>query len=645
MIVGVFLRYFKTYQGINYIPITDEDQFCGLVGDNGIGKSSVLESLDCFFNGAPWTFHTATKKSGITKSSPYIVPVFLVKKDKFDEKSDIYEKAGLISRIAVSISQEDANISIATHMKRFMKHRDLLIRNYNIDDYFLLPIGVDYLGNLSFSIFNSKFFVEKYFEGGNVQENQNALTSEELNTFKIVLDKLKEAIEYIYIPREINPEDFTRLETDEIQVLMGESLTDIISKKVTTRQITEINRNLNGFLDTLEQELDEYSYRTPTERQQQLKKADVYNLIIQAFFKIRKLHKKQGDTWLEINSLSSGEKQKAIIDVAHSLLTKHRSSGDNLIIAVDEPESSLHMSACFDQFDSLYDISRECMQVIFSSHWYGFLPIIESGSATILSKKDGSHFFDQINLASYREQIKQMTASSKGKLPFDIRLKSMNDFVQSVITSSMGDNPYNWLICEGSSEKIYLNKYLEEFVKLKKLRIVPVGGANEIKRLYSYLSTAHEDFKKEIAGKIILISDTDAEFVSYDVGNYENLICKRIVNCRSIKDTKLVNINSNPVSPATEIETALTGSIFYKTLLSFKDDYTEELAFLNKNIEDISDQVSYFSLDLRDSEWESLNRFFDKDNNKYHFAKRYVQNIDEGHTIPNWILEIKKWLE
>lgn len=67
MIAGVFLRNYKTYQGINYVPITDEDKFCGLVGDNGIGKSSVLESLDTFFNGKPWNFNTVTKKSGKKK--------------------------------------------------------------------------------------------------------------------------------------------------------------------------------------------------------------------------------------------------------------------------------------------------------------------------------------------------------------------------------------------------------------------------------------------------------------------------------------------------------------------------------------------------------------------------------------------------
>src|SRR5690606_11942186 len=211
-----------------------------------------------------------------------------------------------------------------------------------VADYFLLPIGENYKGDISVSIFNSTLLVTKIIDENSAGEGKTSLSDEELNQFKSLLDFIKNLIEYIYIPREIDPESFTKLETNEIQVLMGQSLNQIISEKVTPEQINDINRNLNQFLNTLEQELENYSYRTPTARQQQLKKADVYNLIIQAFFKIRKLHKKQGDNWIEINSLSSGEKQKAIINVAHSLLTKHRSSGDNLIIAVDEPESSLH---------------------------------------------------------------------------------------------------------------------------------------------------------------------------------------------------------------------------------------------------------------------------------------------------------------
>ncbi|ENM5875814.1 AAA family ATPase [Vibrio mimicus] len=493
-------------------------------------------------------------------------------------------------------------------------------------------------------LFNNRLLVESLF-GEDCDSAKTSLKDEDLKLFNPLLEKIKSEIEYIYIPREIDPESFTRLETDEIQVLMGETLTDILSQRVPARQITEINNSLNEFIDTLADELSIYAYRTPTERQQNLRKTDVYNLIIQAFFNVRKLHKRQGDTWLEISSLSSGEKQKAIIDVAHSLLANHHASGENLIIGVDEPESSLHMSACFDQFDALYEISRDCRQVIFSSHWYGFLPTIETGSATIISSQDGNHVFDQINLAIYREQIKQLTTGSRGRLPYDIRLKSVNDFVQSVITSAIGEQPYNWLICEGSSEKIYFNAYLKDLIETKKLRVVPVGGAKEIKRLYGHLSTSYEDFKDEVTGKIILISDTDSELVRYEVMQHNNLICKRMVNCFSSGRTKLVNIHSNPVSPATEIEDALNGQLFLDTLRTFQHAHPEFLGFLSDLPSEVQQTSSRISLDLRSSEWSFIEGFFNHENNKYLFAERYVGLMNEEHVVPEWINEIKGWLE
>ena len=640
MIIGTFLRYFKTYQGINYVPITDEDGFCGLVGNNGIGKSSVLESLDVFFNSKPWNFNTVTKKSGKAVTKPQIVPVFLLDKSLF--QGAVLENAEILNLIAMSISEADVGPSLRSHAKAFIEHREKIIQRTNLDDMLLLPIGIDYRGNVSISFFNSRFLVEKIF-GCEVDSKKSSLTEEELKCFLPLLEEVKNKIDYIYIPREIEPELFTKLETDEIQVLMGETLVQILSERVPQSQINDINGSLNSFIDKLSQELEVYSYRTPTDRQQNLRKNDVYNLIIQSFFSTRKLHKKQGDNWLEISSLSSGEKQKAIIDVAHSLLSKHRDSGSNLIIGIDEPESSLHMSACFEQFDSLYDISRDCMQVIFSSHWYGFLPTIESGSTTVISRKGDTHVFDQINLANYREQIKQLSAESKGRLPYDIRLKSINDFVQSVITSAIGDNPFNWIICEGSSEKIYLSEYFKDLVESKRLRIVPVGGAKEIKRFYSHLSTAYEDFKDEISGKIILISDTDAELVRYEVKNSTSLFCKRMVNCGTSRTTKLINIQANPVSPATEIEDALNGKLFHETLKTFSEQYPY-LSFIHEMTDEISHEPSRLALDLKESQWNSIDEFFSIDNNKYLFSQRYIEKADV-YEIPSWILEIRGWLE
>ncbi|MBF8224490.1 AAA family ATPase [Halomonas sp. 328] len=638
MIIGSFLRYFKTYQGVNFVPITDQGNFCGLLGDNGIGKSSVLEALDCFFNGKQWNMNIATKKSGLEKTKPYIVPVFLVEKNALSGRPR--ELAEHLNNIALTLTEDEVPSGNRDDFRCYADLLDRVRRNYNLDNYYVVPMGIDYQSNPNVSIFNcSRLGVELYGE----EYNDRGLDEAGLEEFKPLLEDLKGSIEYIHIPKEIDPELFTKLETSEIQVLMGETLHEILEQRVTSTQIREINSSLNAFITSLADELDGYSYRTPTDRQKNLRKNDVYNLIIEAFFNIRKLHKKEGSHWLEIGELSSGEKQKAIIDVAHKLLLHHRSSGTNLIIAIDEPESSLHMSACFDQFDALYEISKSCRQVLFSSHWYGFLPTIESGSVTVISRHESAHVFDLVNLAHYREQIKQMTRESRRQLPYDIRLKSTNDFVQSVITSSIGDNPFSWIICEGSTERIYLEHYLKDLVESHRLRIVPVGGAGEIKRLYNHLSTSYEDFKDEISGRIILLSDTDSQLVSYETRNFEKLYCKRIVNCEKDRKTKLVNISSNPVSPRTEIEHCLNGMYFLEALNSFVDSDDHALAFL-LDINASGENDSYFSLDLKPSQLLAVDEFLDAGNSKYMVAKTYIEMLPDESHVPEWINTVREWL-
>lgn len=522
-----------------------------------------------------------------------------------------------------------------------MIHRDIFLSRNDTKNHYFVPIGIDHQGQLTLSIFNCRKLVELKL-GEDEDSSVTSLSDSSMAEFAPLLVAIRNKIEFIYIPKEIDLESFTKLETAEIQALMGESLIDIVEKRVTPSQIQEINKSLNEFLEGLSSELEEYSYRTPTDRQQYLKKQDVYNLIIQAFFNIRKLHRKQGESWLEIGLLSSGEKQRAIIDVAHSLIRKHHADAKNLIIAVDEPESSLHMAACFDQFDALYNISRACRQLIFTTHWYGFFPTVESGNSTVITRQKNEHYTDLISLPSYREQVKQLTRNSKGKLPYDIRLKSINDFIQSIITSTIGENPFNWLICEGSSEKIYFSKYFSDLIDDKRLRIVPVGGAKEIKRIYAHLSASYEEFKTEISGRIILISDTDEELVRYQTSDFPNLICKRIVNNSSLVITELVGIDSNPVSPPTEIEDALNGRHVFNTLKSFSNCYPD-LDFLN-SMQEPFEGPSYFSLDLRPSEKSLIEMFFDNGNNKFDFAKKYTETLTADMLVPTWIVEIRNWL-
>lgn len=434
---------------------------------------------------------------------------------------------------------------------------------------------------------------------------------------------------------------------------MGESLNVALGNVVTETQVADINRKLNEFLDNISKDLNNYSYRTLNEqRQQNLKKADIYNLIIQHFFSIRRLHKKHkpeisDSKWLDIGSLSSGEKQKAVIEVAYSLLNNRNINGNKLIIAIDEPESSLHMSACYDQFDMLFKMSRDCKQLIFATHWYGFLPTIEFGNTTFITQKNENHNFDLINLQNYREQVKQLTTDSKGKFPFDIKLKSMNDFIQSIMSSTTSEKPFNWIVCEGSSERVYLSSYLSDLIESHRLRIVPVGGAKYIKSIYQQLDLIFDDFKTEIKGKIFLLSDTDKDIVQYPVHNKErkNLQCKRLLlNGNKIN---LEHIDSTAVSPCTEIEHALNGKIFYQTLLSYKNEHLDNLSFLEENIDITNDALSANALDLKQSQQLQLEAFFDTEGVKYDFSIKYCEILKENGDCmaPSWIDELRKYFE
>ncbi|MEB2782891.1 AAA family ATPase [Algoriphagus sp. C2-6-M1] len=637
MIIGTILRNFKTYNGINYVPISHGPNFCGLVGNNGIGKSSVLEALDSFFNGKTWNYNIVTRKSGFTTTRPHIVPIFLIEKTSINQEN--IDVAELLSGYTWEVEESDILSQNRDQFKTFSIQREILKRDFDSDKYFLLPLGNAYDNVPSLSFFNTKKLGELVIT--DFDKTLQQIPDEDLSVYQSLLGELKVLFEFIYIPKDIDPENFTQLETREIQSLMGETLNEIVEKCVPQNKIQEINFSLNKFIDSVSDILEEYAFRTGGERQVNLRKHDVYKLIVEAYFKIRKLHKKEGAHWLEMSSLSSGEKQKAIIELAYHFLKSYRTDTQHIILGIDEPESSLHMSACYDQFNKLFEVSLLCKQLIFTTHWYGFIPTVEDGCVSVISKNEKEHIFDLVDICSYRETVKQSIKTSKGKLPYDIRLKSINDFTQSVVTSILTDEPYNWLICEGSSEKIYFESYFADIKKEKKLRIIPVGGATEIKRIYNNLQVAYEDFKKEIQGKVVLISDTDAELVQYPTRDeLKNLMCYRIVNVESERKTKLVKIESNPVSPKTEIEDSLNGKLFYETLLEFKDDFPELANVLN-DITDPSQESVYFALDLSPSKLKLLDNFFNAGNNKFDFAKKYVSKIGEGYEVPDWIDNIK----
>ena len=80
MILGAIIRNYKCYSGTHYIPFykNKEQSLNVIIGDNGVGKSTILEAMDSLFNdGTPWIVNSGS--SGLDSS---VGALFLIEKDK-----------------------------------------------------------------------------------------------------------------------------------------------------------------------------------------------------------------------------------------------------------------------------------------------------------------------------------------------------------------------------------------------------------------------------------------------------------------------------------------------------------------------------------------------------------------------------------
>ena len=129
-----------------------------------------------------------------------------------------------------------------------------------------------------------------------------------------------------------------------------------------------INTRLKNFIKEIQNSLrNNYEYKTGRQRNNKITKNDIVNKIIEAYFQKRILYKNNK----KISELSAGEKRQALIDIISAFLIKaDRDSAT--IIAIDEPENSLHTSVCYEQFDRLNKVSKKLSSV----HYYSLVWIL-----------------------------------------------------------------------------------------------------------------------------------------------------------------------------------------------------------------------------------------------------------------------------
>lgn len=636
MIVGLLIRNFKTYQAINYIKLSNGKHFSALVGENGAGKSSVLEALNSYFNGAEWNFHHSLSK-GFSEREPFICPIFLLRKDVLPDLGEYQWFIEKISDLTWAANIGDFNPTYKAHAELFCDHRETLrSEGYDSDHYYLVPFGLKKIQKYAQpTVFFSMFENLPPYHSliNNYLSSSGAIAS--------LQQRINDYYKFIYLPADIDFKEYTRIEGKTIQALLGQKLDTIVRAFIKREDVRSINTQLNNFLGSISDKLGIYEYRKPAQKQNLVNQSHLTEKVIEAFFESKVLNRKDGREMTPVGDLSSGEKRQALVDVAKAfLLANAAPSHQQVVLAIDEPELSLHVSSCFTQFEKLREISESKIQVLITTHWYGFMPVISDGAAVYCPKSDQPPIV--LDLRCFREDIKKLKEATRGELPIELELKGVNDLVQSII-ASITSADYRWLICEGSADNIYLSHYLKD----PKLFIVPVGGAPTVRKIYNYLYLALEDARADVKGRVFCLVDTDKRFESFDgKDSIGGLRIRRLKNCEEKLCAELLTTSDNNAYPPTVIEDVLEVSAFIEALHSFAghakygEIVDEILPILGaKN----ADWPTSLALGLGFEERKKMEELFDLEGFKVKFALRYVE-LNTSPKKPQWISEIEEFL-
>lgn len=666
MLVGLFVRGIKVYQNINFIPFLVLDDghpiakhnFISYIGANGSGKSSILEALDSFFN----RVDDIEKKDyninkNITASSygddknPFVVPIFLIKKLKIqgDKNIQLLEELSDYLWSVESNIVNNSNQAKESYDKFFEMRNKLKKMNFH-KDYYLIALGERPVSNgVKNLAIDSVVFVREKFK--NNDDENKTFRFRDQEQFKSILENIKQLYSYVYLPVEANAQDFTKLETSEMQKLIGKKLKDEIQNILQSNKIVQkINDQLNSLLLKVEEYLKDYTYKQSNTKQQ-VKNYDLIPKIIEAYFETKYLRTKSSPSRL-VEELSAGEKRKALIAVISAFLENRNENelDKDVIIAVDEPENSLHTSLCYEQFEKLHKISAKA-QVLITTHWYGFLPIINYGYAHFLTKDSSDKVsFDSYSLYDYRSQFKHSSTQ-------DFRLKSNYDLVQSIYHSLIAHKSYNWLLVEGITDKLYLEAFLgKNKIQELNLKILPLGGQVNVKIIFELLRLPLQELGKDenAKGKVFCLVDTDKlelklytdqdkdlpKMIFRRLSHYNN--DRKDDNDDGNKNVFLLHINCSYKVEA-DIEQCLNPEIFEETYkaLRLQDRYGKiEVEFKKGN--------TNFVKNLKVIKLEN---FFkgNEGKNKLDFCRKYIEIFEskENKTefVPKWINKIEKFFE
>ncbi|MEE4730672.1 AAA family ATPase [Pseudomonas alliivorans] len=622
MIIGTFIKNYKIYQHITFLPFikSADHKLSIFIGKNGAGKSSILEALDTLFNDREWISNIASKKA-----DGYICPIFLIPKRQVRSSKSIENLSNYFWNYRIP---ENSGAIRYESWKDFIEFRETLKQNINHADYYLIVIGYDEQRNLSYTSTHQNL-KNSLKEKGVGYNEQCKLLESTLNRYA-----------FTYLPIHSSPTQLLDLKAKELQALLDKNFIREIESILTKDEesavspIKNINLKLENFISEINKKLQDMdgSYQYKNSQSSRVSSSDITDIIINKFISKRPLQK----DGKPIHSLSSGEQRVAIIDVAYAFLSKSTDTSKELIIAIDEPEVSLSPTNCLNQFKRIFSISKDFnKQVLVSTHWYGLLMAPAEATLNHITRIDEKPVLKSLDLSKIQEE--------RRNFPDSFEMKSYFDLVSSILSVIKG-SPQNWLICEGNDDSNYFKAIVAD--KIENLNILPIGGRGGVIKVYEYMRIAAEDKAERglLKGKVLCVIDSDTEIIEVASCSYKAQKSLKILRFQNLKNKKsdLVPVIVNGYYTQTELEDTLDPEDFYNASRHIvRSEANEDIkrAFLagkaNKaaSYAGINYDLDFLQLENSDHYLKNdIKLFFSQDHVKSDISKRYAAI----HAVPQW---------
>ncbi|NCF75544.1 MAG: AAA family ATPase, partial [Xanthomonadaceae bacterium] len=392
------MRNYKCYQSTQLIKFfSNDEKFIGFIGENGVGKSAVLQALNSFFTGQNWIRNKTGKKG---KSKCGVAPVVFCD-TKFLQKQNF-------SETEIKILKDVSNT-----IKKNLKELNLTMGK----DAIFLSCMLFQGGNTE--MFNGSQIMREKTEDkiGDKKEDDK---------YQKIAKKVKELFlsyfRYIYIDAEVNIDTSADINFKTFELIKGSGVIKDIEKELKrlTIKYKEKKLSISGLINNIViqyldgevvsklKEVDkDYDYKNlKPGAQSKMSEKLIGELATQALFNNRELTKKIQNKDIEISSMSSGQRRKAFLDFVVVMISNLDDEVKNkTMLAIDEPEISVDASSRIQQFEKLRQLSNQGVSVLFTTHWYGWIiQLIDGSNILIKENSDGreiyqSSIFDFSNIS------------------------------------------------------------------------------------------------------------------------------------------------------------------------------------------------------------------------------------------------------